>query len=123
MQIKAALKSLFSLKNPGPLQVWARDLLDTTSQDIRNPYAQSIWVYRAISVWCRIAQVPIVVVNKRTGEEVTASGVLDLINSPNSFQTFDQLLEDCILQLAISGNSFVTKDDGQKVAGKPEFQR
>lgn len=111
----------FTIKSPNLLQKFAADLLgDAGKSEVSKPYQQSIWVYRAVNLWLRVAQVP-EVLKDRNGALVESGEMHFLINNPNQDDTQEEFNELKIMSLALWGEYFVLREGGDSISGTPKF--
>ena len=110
----------FSLKNPGPLQKWAADLLGADETSVSQPYRQSIWVYRCIQQWLAVAQVPLLL-KDQDGNDVTSGPLAYLVNNPKPGQSTNDLIKWLMLSLGLRGEFFLLREDGTNFDGIPIY--
>lgn len=115
------VKKTMTLKNPGPLEIWIRDLLGIDVGTVSKPYQQSIWVYAAINVWRRPSHIPLLLRNKKTKEPIESGSTSFLLNQPNAEMSMQEFLDWTFLWLGNNGEFFWLKEDGMKMSGQPRF--
>jgi HK97 family phage portal protein len=110
----------FSLKNPGPLQKWVRDLVGDDETHVTQPYRQSIWVYRCLQQWQAVSQVP-VMFKDSDGNDIDSGPLKYLIDHPHPKQTTEDLLKWIILSIGLHGEYFLLREDGTNFDGIPLY--
>jgi HK97 family phage portal protein len=114
------LQKSFSLKNPGPLKKFAADLLGLEPTSVQRPYVQSVWVYRCLQIWQRIASVPVLLVDSK-GTTVEKGQLANLLKQPASKKSIADFVRWSVLALGTTGEFYILREDGNKTSGVPLY--